>query len=230
MPDLNLQDEGSIENLESSAEQEAGTEVPEEETEKKGGGFTTILIIVLAILIVGGGGAFLLDKLGVVQIFGKKKAAPAVAQLQEQPGQPEVAAPAGGGAKTQMIETPPVDEKAKVAVGAKKGQEKPAGKAQVQAPSKEMPPPVSGGKLQDMRGEFTIQVSAWRDKEIADEIVRRLADAGYPAFVEERAFNGGTWYTVRVGRYPSRKDAEQAVQTFAEEIRSNYWIDRARTK
>ena len=230
MPDLNLQDEGSMDNLESSAEQGEDASVSGDETPKKGGGMGKILIVVLAVLIVGGGGAFLLDKLGVVQIFSKKKAPPAVAQLQDQPAETEIAALAGGGASNQMIETPPVDEKGKP--GAKKTDDKSAKKpaGTTEASLKPMPAPASSGNLQEMKGEYTIQVSAWRDKEIAGEIVKRLADAGYPAFVEEREFKGGTWYTVRVGRYSSRKDATQAVQNFAEELRSNYWIDKARAK
>lgn len=225
MPDLNLQDDESMENLESSAQPEDETLVSDDEGGKKGG-LTKILIIVLAVVIVGGGGAFLLDKLGVVQIFSKKKAPPAVAQLQEAPAQTET------GTQAPMIETPPVDEKG--ATAANKTAEKPGAKApstsKTAAEGKAMPAPASSGKLDEMKGEYTIQVSAWRDKEIAEEIVRRLADAGYPAFVEERAFSGANWFTVRVGRYASRKDAEVAVQNFAEEIRSNYWIDKARAK
>jgi cell division septation protein DedD len=129
-----------------------------------------------------------------------------------------------------MIETPPVDEKGKA--GAKKTDDKSVKKpsGQTAAPVKAMPAPAPSGNLQEMKGEYTIQVSAWRDKEIAGEIVKRLADAGYPAFVEDREFKGGTWYTVRVGRYSSRKDAQQAVENFAEELKSNYWIDKARAK
>lgn len=232
MPDLNLQDEGSMDNLDSSTEQGEDVAASGEETPRKGGGITTILVVVLAVLIVGGGGAFLLDKLGVVHIFSKKKPAAAVAQLQDQAAQSEIAAPAGGGEASKMIETPPVDEKGKAVAGSKKADDKsakkPAGK--VEAPVKPVPVPASSGSLQEMKGEYTIQVSAWRDKEIAGELVKRLADAGYPAFVEDREFKGGTWYTVRVGRYASRKDAEQAVQNFAEELKSNYWIDKARAK
>lgn len=228
MPDLNLQDEGSMDNLESSTEQGEDVSASGDETPKKGGGITTILIVVLAVLIVGGGGAFLLDKLGVVHIFSKKKAAPAVAQLQDQTAQTEVAATEGGGEQNKMIETPPVDEKGKAPAGARKADDKAAKKSD--AASKPMPTPTSSGNLQEMKGEYTIQVSAWRDKEIAGEIVKRLAEAGYPAFVEDREFKGGTWYTVRVGRYTSRKDAELAVQNFAEELKSNYWIDKARAK
>jgi cell division septation protein DedD len=125
-----------------------------------------------------------------------------------------------------MIETPPVDEKGKLASSQKKGGEQSIAKTG----GKEMPAPALSGNLQEMKGEYTIQVSAWRDKEIAQEIVKRLEVAGYPAFAEDRAYKDGTWYTVRVGRYASRKDAEMAVQSFAEELKSSYWIDRAKVR
>lgn len=227
MPDINLQDEGSMDYLDSSEEPGEGAVASRRKTPKKGRG-TSIFFILLAVVILGGGGAFLLDKLGVVQIFGKKKAAPAVAQLQDQTAPTEVAAASGGDESSQMIETPPVDEKGKAPAAAKKPDDKAVKKSD--AASKPMPAPTSGGNLQEMTGEYTVQVSSWRDKEIADQIVKRLADAGYPAFVQALEFKGGTWYTVRVGRYASRKDAEQAVQNFAEELKSNYWIGKAKAK
>ncbi len=234
MPDLNLQDDGSLDNMEGSTEHPEETTMPEEEPAKKGGGTMTILIVVLAVLIVGGGGVFVLDKLGVIHIFGKKKAAPSVVQLQEQQAsQPEATTQPSDAGQTQMIETPPVDQKGGAAAEKKEGEKgasKKGVKERTQQPVKEMPAPASSGKLQEMKGEYTIQVSAWRDKEIAQVIVKRLEDAGYPAFQEERAYKDGTWYTVRVGRYSSRKDAEMAVQSFAEEIKSSYWIDKARAK
>ena len=85
-------------------------------------------------------------------------------------------------------------------------------------------------KLTEMQGNFTIQVSAFREKKQADEIVGRLEDAGYPAFVETIPMKGVNWYTVRIGHYPSRGDAKKAVTDFALELRSNYWIDRVRSK
>jgi cell division septation protein DedD len=233
MPDLNLQDEGSLDNVEGSEEHAADSTTPEDEQAKKGGGGMMILVIVLAVLIVGGGGAFLLNKLGVIHIFGKQKPAPAVVQLQDQqPAQQgETASQTTDAGQAKMIDTPPVDEKGKAE---KKPSEKVTTKStpkeKAQAPAKEMPAPAQSAKLQEMKGEYTIQVSAWRDKEVAQEIVKRLEDAGYPAFAEDRAYKDGTWYTVRVGRYASRKDAELAVQSFAEELKSNYWIDRAKAK
>jgi hypothetical protein len=229
MPDLNLQEEGSLENLESSGA--LGDVVSTEEApEKKGGGMGMIVVVILVIALLGGG-AFVLNKLGVVHLWGKKPA-PAVVQLPEQQPAEQITAQATETNQTQMIETPPVDEKAK-APASKKGEGKAATKSTAKPAEKpavkEMPPP-STANVGDMKGEFTVQVSAWRDKGIAQEMVKRLGDAGYPAFVEDRDYKGGTWYTVRVGHYASRKDAASAVQNFGEELKSNYWIDKVKAK
>ncbi len=223
MPDLNLQDEeGSLENLENLGEGE--TEAPVEEVEERGKGKgATILIAVLAILIVGAGAVYLLNRFGIIKVFGKK-APPQVVQLQQEPTPAET--PGVGAADTtaaKMIETPPLR-------GAKAGAAPPAGKPTAAAPKKEMPTSTAAPKLGEMRGEYTIQVSAWRDKSIAEEMVKRLAEAGYPSYVEERPYKDGSWYTVRIGKYSSRKDAQEAVQSFAEEIKSNFWIDRVPTR
>jgi len=85
--------------------------------------------------------------------------------------------------------------------------------------------PVSS-KLGEMTGNYTIQVSAWRDKSTAETYVKRLEEAGYPAFVEQRSVKDGSWYTVRIGRYSSIKEAKKAVDSFAYELKANYWIDR----
>ena len=231
MPDLNLQEEGSLDNLDNSGDL-GEVEAPAEESPvKKGGGMGMILIVVLAVIIVLGGGAFVLNKLGVVHLWGPKPA-PAVVELSEPAAEPpaETVAPQQEASQTQMIETPPVDERGKPSAPAEKSKAKPAAPAaKPQAPVHQMPAPQASN-VGDMKGEYTVQVSAWREKEIADEMVRRLSEAGYPAFVEGRDYKGGTWYTVRVGRYGSRKEAEEAVQGFGDELKSSYWIDKAKAR
>ena len=225
MPDLNLQEEGSLESLENSGELGDVLATTEEAPAKKGGGMGMILVVVLALAIVGGG-AFVLNKLGVVHLWGKKPA-PAVVQLPEQQPAEQTTAQTTEGNQTQMIETPPVDEKAKApaSAAAKKGGERSAPKPA----AKEMPTPATAD-IGNMKGEYTVQVSAWRDKGIAQEMVKRLAEAGYPAFVEDRAYKGGTWSTVRIGRYASRKDAKSAIQNFGEELKTNHWIDKVKAQ
>ena len=40
-------------------------------------------------------------------------------------------------------------------------------------------------KLNEMKGEFTVQVIAYQEKNKAEETVKNLEFAGYPAFVEK---------------------------------------------
>ena len=41
---------------------------------------------------------------------------------------------------------------------------------------------------------------------------------------------GGSWYTVRIGKYPSREDAQKAVKNFAPQLQAHYVIDKIRNK
>lgn len=216
MPDLNLIDEGGIEETPTPS-----SPMPSKRKSGGGGSLNKILVTVLVLLIVGTG-AFYLYKKGKLP-FGKKKAP--VTQVQEEtlPDTQPIASDQGmqqqavqpqDTASVPLLETPLVDESVKKTA---EGAQKPLAES---APMK---------KLADMQGNFTVQVSAFRDKKQADEIVGRLEDAGYPAFVETVPMKGVDWYTVRIGHYVSRNEAKKAVADFALELRSNYWIDRVRT-
>ena len=224
MPDLNLQDEeGSLDNLESSGGEEAAPTEEEGEAKPKSSALM-VIIVVLAVLIVGAGGVYLLNRLGVIKLWGKK-AAPDVVQIQQEPTSVEQqAGTAQDTTGVSMIETPPLGDTKKPSGKTTKTAVKPS------QPANEMPVSTGAPKLGEMKGEYTLQVSAWRDKETADEMVKRLEEAGYPAFVEERPYKDGTWFTVRVGRYGSRKDAQLAVESFALELKSSYWIDRVKSR
>lgn len=223
MPDLNLIDEGGLEESSSSAP------MPSRRRGGGGGSLNKILMIVLVLLIVGTA-VFYLYKKGK---FPFKKKAP-VTVMQEEPFQEPMPQATTGNqqpiaqqqpidtSSVPMLETPMVDE------GATKPQTKQAktgeGKKEGGMAS------TSIGKLSSMQGNYTVQVSAFHEKKQADRIVSRLEDAGYPAFIETVPMKGVNWYTVRIGRYPSRTDAKKAVQDFALELRTNYWIDRVRSK
>ncbi len=224
MPDLNLIDEGGLEESTSAAP------MPSRRRGGGGGSLSKILLTVLVLLIVGSG-LFYLYKKGK---FPFKKKAP-VTVVQEEPFQepmPQTTAenPQQQAVQQQpidtssvpMLETPMVDENTK----------KPGTKDAKPAESNKEGGLVSAsmGKLSGMQGNYTVQVSAFHEKRQADQIVSRLEDAGYPAFVETVPMKGVNWYTVRIGRYPSRTEAKKAVQDFALELRSNFWIDRVRSK
>ena len=69
-----------------------------------------------------------------------------------------------------------------------------------------------------MKGEFTVQVIAYREKSKAEETAKNLEFSGYPSFVEKIPMKGGDWYTVRIGHYSSRDEAKKAVLSFAEQL------------
>ncbi len=225
MPDLNLIDEGGIE--------ETPTPSAPMPSRKRGGGgggaLNKILLTVLVLLIVGTA-LFYQYKKGKFP-FAKKKVP--VTQVEEQAyNEPQTTA---ANETTQpgmqqpmdttsvpLLETPPVEDTSKKT---DVKTEQPAASEQKTAPES-----AQMQKLSDMQGNYTVQVSAFREKRQADEIVTRLADGGYPAFVEEIPMKGINWYTVRIGKYPSRQEAKKAIADFALELRSNYWIDRVRTK
>ncbi|MBI2619621.1 MAG: SPOR domain-containing protein [Ignavibacteriales bacterium] len=188
-------------------------------TRKGGGGGGSKALIFLLVIVLLGGGVFALNKFGVIKLWGKKPR-PVITQITEEPivepeyAEIDTAAMTEDTAGISFVETPPLTagpQSSLVTGGRTVTSSKP-----------------SAG-LSDMRGTYTIQVSAWRDQSTADRYVKRLEDAGYPAFVEKRKLKDGEWYTVRIGRYASMKEAKKAVDTFAYEIKTHYWIDKIRS-
>jgi cell division septation protein DedD len=221
MPDLNLIDEGGIEESTPSAP------MPAKRGSGGGGSLNKILMTVLVLLIIGTA-LFYLYKKGKFPF--KKKAAVTVVQEETFPDtQPiaatqntQQAAPAQDTASVPLLETPMVEDASKNTTTKTT--------ASAESPKKTGMEAMPVQKIADMQGNYTVQVSAFREKKQADEILGRLEDAGYPAYVETIPMKGVSWYTVRIGHYPSRNDAKKAVEDFALELRSNYWIDRVRTK
>lgn len=81
------------------------------------------------------------------------------------------------------------------------------------------PPPPGDG--------FTVQVAALRDRAEADAIVQRLVGKGYPVYVVDPAAGApAPVYRVRVGKYASRREAEQIVRRLEKEEQFKPWITR----
>ncbi|HTP12498.1 MAG TPA: SPOR domain-containing protein [Bacteroidota bacterium] len=228
MPDLNLIDEGGIEETPTPS-----APMPSKRKGGVGGGSLNKILATVLVLLIVGTALFYQYRKGKFP-FAKKKAP--VTQVEEQPyTEPEPATGTDMAQQQQavqqqqpaqqdttavsLLETPPVGDASKKTEAKPEGTEQ---KAEMQTAPMQ--------KLTDMQGNYTVQVSAFREQKQADEIVSRLADGGYPAFVEEIPMKGINWYTVRIGRYASRQDAKKAVSDFALELRSNYWIDKVRSK
>jgi cell division protein FtsN len=224
MPDLNLIDEGGFDEAPVPEAPPAKKKISKGGGGGGGGALKTILLICFLLLVVGAT-VYFLNQRGIIKLWGKKKAQ--VAQMQEEPFQQEpVDQPAQEPTQAPqqqtdtshvaLVETTPVEEKAeppKEAVG-----------------KEEVAETESVSKLSEMSGEFTVQVIAYREKSKAVETSKNLEYAGYPSFVEKVPMKGGAWYTVRIGKYPSREDAQKAVKNFAAQLQAHYVIDKIRNK
>jgi len=56
---------------------------------------------------------------------------------------------------------------------------------------------------------WSVQANSYPDAKSANDLVDRLKNKGYNAFVTEANVKGKVWYRVRVGRFVSREEAEK---------------------
>lgn len=54
---------------------------------------------------------------------------------------------------------------------------------------------------------WSVQVNSYPDEKSANDLIDRLKNKGYNAFVTEANIKGKLWYRVRVGRFASREEA-----------------------
>jgi len=77
--------------------------------------------------------------------------------------------------------------------------------------------------------DYYLKVSSLKQKENAEELVKRLKDAGYNAFYNyETVKDKGTWYRVYIDEYKSKGDAEKDAKKLMQSgIISSYEIKHA---
>ena len=73
---------------------------------------------------------------------------------------------------------------------------------------------------------FVVQVAAVNDRREADTIAKRLAAKGYPSFVTTPPNGTPRTFRVRVGKYPTRRDAESIAARLQREEQFKPWITR----
>ena len=74
----------------------------------------------------------------------------------------------------------------------------------------------------DPDGQFTVQVGVFQDAKRADQKVRELKDAGYPAY----SLQSDAGVRVRIGYFANRADADRFGRIFAKDRGVEYWIDQ----
>jgi len=93
---------------------------------------------------------------------------------------------------------------------------KPGEKKAEKSPPAEEPPKqteaIETAAAKDPGKVWRAQVNAYPDERSAKQIVDRLKNKGYNAYVTEAQNKGKTWYRVNVGRYGSRDEADKLVE------------------
>ncbi len=92
---------------------------------------------------------------------------------------------------------------------------RPAKEAIREAPGRKTPSKAvsrrveKGAREQDRQvGGWSVQVGSYANDQEAQHFVAQLKQKGYDAYVDEAQVQGKTWHRVRVGRLPSRTEAE----------------------
>jgi cell division septation protein DedD len=83
-------------------------------------------------------------------------------------------------------------------------------------------------ETKDQGAVWRAQVNAFPDDRSAKQLVERLKNKGYNAYVTEVQNRGKTWYRVSVGRYSSREQANKVVEAL--KSKENYTKTFAATK
>ena len=73
---------------------------------------------------------------------------------------------------------------------------------------------------------FVVQVAAVRQRNEAEAIRTRLSRKGYPAFVATAGPAGTPTFRVRVGKYPSKRDADAVAVKLEREEQFKPWVTR----
>ncbi|MDY7036889.1 MAG: SPOR domain-containing protein [Thermodesulfobacteriota bacterium] len=74
--------------------------------------------------------------------------------------------------------------------------------------------------------QYTVQVASLTDKNIAEKMVNRLMDKGYPAYFYEVKLKGRTYYRVRCRKFLNRKDAEKYLDKLEREEEIKGFVTR----
>ena len=91
------------------------------------------------------------------------------------------------------------------------------------APKPEVPVAASG---EPAGNGFVVQVAAVNDRSEADTIAKRLASKGYPTFVTTPPNGVPKMFRVRIGKYPTRREAETIAARLEKEDQFKPWITR----
>ena len=78
------------------------------------------------------------------------------------------------------------------------------------------------------RGNFTVQIGAFRSESRAHEAIAKYKSMGYDAYIEETKVKGSerAWYRVRIGRYQRSSEAKRIADELNAKGNIKAWVDK----
>ncbi|MEE2632384.1 MAG: SPOR domain-containing protein [Candidatus Neomarinimicrobiota bacterium] len=73
---------------------------------------------------------------------------------------------------------------------------------------------------------FTIQVAARKNFPEAIDVVKKLNELGFDAFIQKNDTNPEARYRIRYGNFPSREDASKTADIIKEKLGYDCWINQ----
>jgi septal ring-binding cell division protein DamX len=122
--------------------------------------------------------------------------------------------------KTELVKVVPVSGKVEVAPVPTRTTNKEGGGLK-EAIARAAQPPAQAVK----GGAFTLQLSAFQDRQEADRFAARLRNKGYAPYILAAEVPGkGTWYRVRMGSFANRDAASRYLSDFKRETQLDAFV------
>ena len=102
----------------------------------------------------------------------------------------------------------------------------PPAAAPAPAPSEPAPKPAEPARAEPGGQGFAVQIAALNVRSEADAIAKRLSSKGYAAYVLSPADGTPSVYRVRVGKFPTRREAETIAARLQKEEQFKPWVTR----
>ena len=94
------------------------------------------------------------------------------------------------------------------------------------APSEPAPKPAESARAEPGGQGFAVQIAALNVRSEADAIAKRLSSKGYAAYVLSPTDGTKSVYRVRVGKFPTRREAETMAARLQKEEQFKPWVTR----
>lgn len=158
-------------------------------TGSAGGGNSKVLLIVVVAVVALVAVAFILNTMGVVKLWGKKKPVPQVVALPPDNYSPVTTPEVSQPVEQKAVEVAPEENISRVE-------------------TKALPSSKKNKNIVSGSGMYTVQISSWPIVAKANAQAQVFNDAGFDAFVEPF----GAYYRVCVGRFETKADAKAQME------------------